>query len=311
MKGWVLMKKSLAGLVTVIFVMILTVTGCTSSKWVAKVNGTVIGLDQYNTRVNDAKVIYEKQQVDFTTEDGKETLIKLKKQILECMILNEIISQEVQKLKLKTDDPKISEKEIEIKQGFDTEEQFQERLKWTGMTESDLQNYLSLNQKISSDTELTEDDIKAYYEKNYDQVKASHILVDTEEEANEIIVQLKEGANFEQLAKEKSIDEGSKSSGGELGYFSRGQMIPEFEKAAFEQKVGEYSGRPVKTEYGYHIILVEEYKQASAADLAAKKDIVATAAINARIDNYIRELRDNAKIEYAEEYKPETSEPAK
>ncbi|MDD2235429.1 MAG: peptidylprolyl isomerase, partial [Desulfitobacteriaceae bacterium] len=172
-------------------------------------------------------------------------------------------------------------------------------------------NYLSLNQKISSDTELTEDDIKAYYEKNYDQVKASHILVDTEEEANEIIVQLKEGANFEQLAKEKSIDEGSKSSGGELGYFSRGQMIPEFEKAAFEQKVGEYSGRPVKTEYGYHIILVEEYKQASAADLAAKKDIVATAAINARIDNYIRELRDNAKIEYAEEYKPETSEPAK
>ncbi|MDD2233288.1 MAG: SurA N-terminal domain-containing protein, partial [Desulfitobacteriaceae bacterium] len=175
------MKKSLAGLVTVIFVMILTVTGCTSSKWVAKVNGTVIGLDQYNTRVNDAKVIYEKQQVDFTTEDGKETLIKLKKQILECMILNEIISQEVQKLKLKTDDPKISEKEIEIKQGFDTEEQFQERLKWTGMTESDLQNYLSLNQKISSDTELTEDDIKAYYEKNYDQVKASHILVDTEE----------------------------------------------------------------------------------------------------------------------------------
>ncbi len=68
------MKKSLVGIVSIIFVMILAVSGCASSKWVAKVNGTAISLDQYNTRLNDAKVSYEKQQVDFTSEDGKENL---------------------------------------------------------------------------------------------------------------------------------------------------------------------------------------------------------------------------------------------
>lgn len=311
------MKKSLVGLVAVIFVMILAVTGCMSSKWVAKVNGTVISLDQYNTCVNDAKAIYEKQQVDFTTEDGKKNLTQLKSQILEFMIMNEIIRQEVQKLELKTDDPKVSEKETELKQNMGTEEQFQEELKKIGMTEPDLKNYLALNLKVTSDTKLTDNDIKAYFDKNSDrygepeQVRASHILVKTEDEANQIIAQLKEGANFEQLAKEKSTDEGSKSSGGKLGFFSRGQMVPEFEKAAFEQKVGEYSAQPVKTEFGFHIILVEEHKQAKAADYAAVKDTVAKDALDEKIQNYFDDLKKNAKLEYAKGYKPETSEPAK
>jgi Parvulin-like peptidyl-prolyl isomerase len=316
-KGCGLMKKSLMGMVSIIFIMILVVTGCASNKWVAKVNGTAIGLDQYNTRVNDAKVIYEKQQVDFTTEDGKKTLTQLKNQILDFMIMNEIIGQEVQKLGLKTDDPKIIEKETELKQNMGTEEQFQEELKKIGMTELDLQKYLALNLKVTSDSKLTDDEIRAYFDKNSskygepEQVKARHILVKTEDEANQIIAQLKEGGNFKELAKEKSLDEGSKGSGGDLRFFPRGQMAPEFEKAAFEQKVGEYSAQPVKTEFGYHVILVEEHKQAVAADYTAIKDTVAQDAMNEKIKNFYDELKKSAKLEYAKGYDPEATEPAK
>jgi peptidyl-prolyl cis-trans isomerase C len=319
-KGCGLMKKSLVGIVSILFVMIVLVTGCTSlggNKWVAKVNGTAISLDQYNTTLNNAKAVYEKQQVDFTTEDGKKNLTQLKNQILEFMIMNEIITQEVQKLELKTDDPKISEKETELKQTMGTEEQFQEELKKIGMTELDLQKYLALNLKVTSDTKLTDDEIKAYFEKNInkygepEQVKARHILVQTEDEANQIIAQLKAGGKFEELAKEKSTDEGSKGAGGDLGFFPRGQMDPEFEKAAFEQKVGEISSQPVKTAFGYHVILVEEHKQAVAADYASVKDAVAKDAMDDKIQSYYDELRKNAKLEYAEGYNPETTEQAK
>ncbi|HWQ70999.1 MAG TPA: peptidylprolyl isomerase, partial [Desulfitobacteriaceae bacterium] len=299
------MKKSLVGIVSIIFVMILAVSGCASSKWVAKVNGTAISLDQYNTRLNDAKVSYEKQQVDFTSEDGKENLAQLKNQILDFMIMNEIISQEVQKLGLKTDDPKVSEKETELKQNMGTEEQFLDELKKMGMTEPDLQKYLALNLKVTADTQLTDDEVKAYFDNNADkygepeQVRARHILVATEDEANQIIAQLKEGGNFEELAKEKSLDEGSKGSGGNLDFFARGQMVPEFEEAAFAQKVGEYSAQPVKTQVGYHIIFVEEHKQAVSADYAAVKDTVAKDAMDEKIQNYYDQLKKNANMEYA------------
>lgn len=311
------MKKSLMGIVSVIFVMILVVSGCSSSKWVAKVNGTAISLDQYNTRLNDAKAVYEKQQVDFSSEEGKENLTQLKNQIFDFMIMNEVISQEVQKLGLKTDDPKVSEKEAELKQDVGTEEQFLDELKKMGMTELDLQKYLALNLKVTADTQLTDDEVRAYFDKNPDKygepekVKARHILVATEDEANQIIAQLKEGGNFEELAKEKSLDEESKGSGGDLDFFARGQMVSEFEEAAFAQKVGEYSAQPVKTKFGYHIILVEEHKQAVAADYAAVKDTVAKNVMNEKINNYYDQLKKNANLEYAKGYDPNETKAAK
>jgi parvulin-like peptidyl-prolyl isomerase len=88
-----------------------------------------------------------------------------------------------------------------------------------------------------------------------DQVHARHILVNTEQEAQAIRQQLESGADFATLAKEKSIDPGTKDKGGDLGWFGKGVMAPEFEKAAFSLKVGEIS-QPVKTQFGYHIIQV-------------------------------------------------------
>jgi peptidyl-prolyl cis-trans isomerase C len=87
-------------------------------------------------------------------------------------------------------------------------------------------------------------------------VHASHILVKTEQEANSILFDLKRGASFEEMAKKHSICP-SKSKGGDLGWFGKGQMVKEFETAAFTQKVGELS-KPVKSQFGYHIIKVTE-----------------------------------------------------
>jgi peptidyl-prolyl cis-trans isomerase C len=106
---------------------------------------------------------------------------------------------------------------------------------------------------------VTPEDIKARYDKEVaampptDEVKAAHILVKTEEEAKAIIADLDAGKDFAELAKEKSADP-SKSEGGDLGYFSKGRMVPEFETAAFALNVGEYTKVPVKSQFGFHVI---------------------------------------------------------
>jgi len=90
------------------------------------------------------------------------------------------------------------------------------------------------------------------------EVRASHILVKTEAEANEILFDLKRGASFEDMAMKKSLCP-SKSKGGDLGFFTRGRMVKEFEDAAFSLQKGELS-KPVKTQFGYHIIKVTDQK---------------------------------------------------
>ncbi|NYB72684.1 peptidylprolyl isomerase [Sedimentibacter hydroxybenzoicus DSM 7310] len=113
------------------------------------------------------------------------------------------------------------------------------------------------NQIILSDEEL-----KGYYEKHKDtyvtqeMVKASHILVDSEEKATEILEDITDGLSFEDAAKEFSSCP-SKEAGGALGQFGKGQMVPEFEDAVFAMQAGEISG-PVKTQFGYHLIKLTE-----------------------------------------------------
>jgi peptidyl-prolyl cis-trans isomerase C len=123
-----------------------------------------------------------------------------------------------------------------------------------------------LNREIVDKVKVDPADVKKYYEvhsSDYatgEQVKASHILVDTEEKAKEIKKKLDEGADFAELAKADSSCP-SASRGGDLGYFTKETMVPEFAKAAFALKVGEIS-EPVKTQFGWHIIKVTDRKPA-------------------------------------------------
>ena len=111
---------------------------------------------------------------------------------------------------------------------------------------------------------ITDEEIRARYDKQMadtppvNEVKARHILVKTKEEAEAIIKQLDGGAEFEKLANEHTTDPSGKTSGGDLGYFAPGQMVPEFEKAAFALEVGDYTKEPVQSQFGWHVIKVED-----------------------------------------------------
>lgn len=122
---------------------------------------------------------------------------------------------------------------------------------------------------------MTDDALKARYQETIkklagaEQIKARHILLKTEDEAKKVIGALKKGGDFAKLAKEKSTGP-SASDGGSLGFFGKGQMVPAFEKVAFALKKGAYTEAPVKTQFGWHVIQVEDRKK---ADVPAFKEV--------------------------------------
>jgi len=184
-----------------------------------------------------------------------------------------------------------------------------------------LNNFLAsqyLQKEVVDKITLSEKEIKAYYNdhqeafKTPETVKARHILILVEKTAAEadrknlkakaegILARLKAGEDFAKLAEENSDDPGSKSKGGDLGFFEKGSMVPAFEAAAFSLKPGELSGI-VETEYGYHIIKVEERKEASLEPYEAIKDKVKEQALQeirkAKVTAFVEKALKEAKVE--------------
>lgn len=150
---------------------------------------------------------------------------------------------------------------------------------------------------------VSEGDVKNLYNerakeaKNEFEVKARHILVATEEEAKKIVEDLKKGADFEKLAKEKSTDKGSGADGGELGWFGKDRMVKEFADAALKLKKGEVS-EPVKTSFGWHIIKVEDRRPVKFAGFDEMKDGLKSELANQKVQAYIEDLLKKADIVY-------------
>ncbi|MCB9976719.1 MAG: peptidylprolyl isomerase [Rhodospirillales bacterium] len=153
--------------------------------------------------------------------------------------------------------------------------------------------------------ELTDERIKQAYEDykakfpKVEEVKAAHILVskDDEKKALDLIKQLDGGADFAKLAKENSLD-GSAESGGDLGYFAKNEVVPEFAKAAFETKPGSYTKKPVKTDFGYHIIKVEDKRTRPAADFETAKPYLEQELSRQLYNEVVAKWRDEANIEH-------------
>lgn len=126
-----------------------------------------------------------------------------------------------------------------------------------------------------------------------EEIRARHILVDSEKEAKAILMQLKSGANFATLANEKSIDKNA--NGGDLGYFTEDMMIPEFGKAVFAMKKGQMS-EPIKTPYGWHIVLVEDKRLAEAPTFEEMQDALKQVYAERNMQNVLQSERDKAKV---------------
>lgn len=148
---------------------------------------------------------------------------------------------------------------------------------------------------------MTEEALKRRYAKfveessGKEEVRASHILVDSEDKAKDIIAKLKAGGDFAKLAKEHSMDP-SAGDGGDLGYFSDRQMVPEFAAAAFGLAKGAHTGAPVKTQFGWHIIKAEDRRTGKTPSFEDAKDELKSLMSNELGRDLITGLRGNAKI---------------
>ncbi|MDI6604749.1 MAG: peptidylprolyl isomerase [Thermoanaerobacteraceae bacterium] len=290
-----ILKK--ASTIIIFLVIAVFLTSCSSSKnIVAKVNNQDITskefTDTFNTVKNQIKSNPQYNK-DVWNKDynGKKLIDAVKENVMDNLIMEKILLKEAQKQNITA-----SSKEID-------DEYNKEKLANKDITKEEAKNNLLINKLIDSwtkDVKISDEDIKKYYESNKSQfevVKASHILVADEKTANEIYNKLMQGADFAQMAKQYSIDTSTKDKGGELGEFPRGTMVQEFDNAVFNLKAGEIS-KPVKTQYGYHIIKsegitvksldeVKDYIKQNLED-SKKKEI---------FDTKYNELKKDAKIE--------------
>lgn len=129
-----------------------------------------------------------------------------------------------------------------------------------------------------------------------EEVRARHILVATEKAARDIVAELAKGADFSAVAKAKSSDSSARE-GGDLGYFTEGDMVPEFSAAAFKLKPNEWTREPVKSQYGWHVIKVEDRRKTVPPKFEDVKDQLASEASQEMIGDVIEKLRGKAKIE--------------
>lgn len=152
------------------------------------------------------------------------------------------------------------------------------------------------------DGKITDAAIKKKYDEiiktlpDQDEVKAAHILVGDEKTANDVLAKLNKGEDFAKLAKEYSLDP-TKDNGGDLGYFVQGAMVKEFGDAAFAMKKGEVSKTPIKTQFGYHIIKIEDRRKQAKPTLDQVKDRVRAQVADEQIKKLVEDLRAKSKVE--------------
>ena len=181
--------------------------------------------------------------------------------------------------------------------GLDKEPGFQRRLDF--LRTRALRNIYVEREIVGT---ITPDDIKAEYDKQsaefkpLEEISARHILVANKEEAETLIAELDAGKDFAELAKEKSTGP-SGPNGGDLGRFARGRMVPEFEAAAFDLAAGAHSSEPVETQFGWHVIKVEEKGETSPPSLAEMEDQIRGTLVRQNFETVMAKLRAETTIE--------------
>lgn len=285
-RGWMYVAIGLAVVLAV--VLAIPKFGGGSGETMAMVNGVKISKDQ----------LY-----DAMLEQGGEST-------LNNLISDELLNQEAEKAGVTVTDADIEKEIANIKKNFPSDEEFNAALAQNGLTLESFKEQVPPQVKLRKILEpkagVTDEQVKQYYEDNkasYDtqeQVQASHILVATKQEAEAILKQLNEGADFATLAKEKSTDTTSAVNGGDLGFFQKGVMVAAFEQAAFALKNPGDLSPIVETEHGFHIIKLTEHKAAKQSTFeenqAAIKDQLVNQKVSEMANSWIEEVRAKATI---------------
>ncbi|WP_019241565.1 MULTISPECIES: peptidylprolyl isomerase [Bacillus] len=228
---------------------------------------------------------------------------------LDTLINNKIVELEAEKEKITVSDKEVKEELNNFIADYGGEDKFNAALESSNVSLSDfkkdVENFKKIEKLLEPSIKITDDEMKTYFEQNKEnfnqaaQVEASHILVEDEATVNEVEKKLAAGEDFAELAKTYSKDTSNAENGGQLGYFGAGEMLEPFEKAAFAMKVGEIS-KPVKTDYGYHIIKVTGKKEAKTAVYEDHKDEIKKALfdekVNSEYPTWLAEKKEKYKI---------------
>lgn len=214
--------------------------------------------------------------------------------MLDTLISYKIVELEAKKAEIEVTDEEVEAEYEQYSEQYGGVDGMMTMLKEYNMTEDDVREdiriYLLTLKLLENQVEVTDDEILAFFEENKsnfatpESITASHILVEEEALAKELIKRINNGEDFTELAKEYSVEEGVADTGGSLGTFGRGEMVAEFEEAAFAMEVGELSKAPVKTEYGYHVILIEDKVAGEDADFESSKDEARKMLLEERMD---------------------------
>jgi len=292
----------------------------------ATVNGDRILLADLNRQVSQVQA----SDPSLSTNDAaaNEALYRIRHQLLDNLIQFKLLDQEARRRNIPIDPAEVTKSVEAVKEAnnFATDADLLAWLKASGKSMSDLKSAFAenlriqeLSKELTADILVTNDDIAAYYNANPSQfvipegVKAHHILLAVSPDATplqkekvrkralELIKELNNGADFVALARANSDDPGAKDNGGDLGAFDRGRMVKAFEDAAFAAPVGVVVG-PVLTEFGYHIIRVDEKLPAGVVPLATVEEDPRVRAfllkpkIQKRLDDEVAKLKAESDI---------------
>jgi len=253
----------------------------------ARVNGVGISLDLYNRQVAQAQAAMVSQGLDPNSAAGKEALKSLKQQVLDQLINDVVIGQQAEKEGVKFTDNDLNVRLAQMVTDAGSVDKLNEYLTKNQISLGDLCS--QLRSQIAGEAMLSR--VASTLPTSVEQVHARHILVNTAALAQAVLLQVRQGRDFVALAKQYSIDEASKSNGGDLGWFPKGVMEPQFEAIAFQLRPGQVS-EVVQTQFGYHIIKVEERETSR----SLPPELVQNARQQAFLA-WLQAVRDTMKIE--------------
>lgn len=202
-------------------------------------------------------------------------------------VLREMVTLSILNDKYEVDENEVDERIAEVKEQLG--DQFEMLIQQQGIQDEDeLKRFMKANllqeAAVTEGLEVSEDEIKAQYDKEITEIDAQHIVVEDEEDAVKIKKELDEGADFAKLAKKHSTDEANKNDGGNLGYFGYGEMVGEFFEAAYELEKDTIS-EPVQTSYGFHIIKVNDKREKEDIEsFEDRKEAIERELLNSKID---------------------------
>jgi len=258
--------------------------------------------NEYVAKVDGEKIL--QTELDDTLREQYGT------EVLDTLITNKIVELEAKKEGVSVSEDTIQAEYEELAESYGGEESLQAALEENGLTEQSVKDNIRMYQLtknvIATSVDISDEEVAQYFEDNKDsygqkeEVVASHILLEDETTAKDVLAKIKTGEDFADLAKTYSIDTTTKEDGGEIGYISRGQMDEQFEEVAFGLEKGSISDI-VQTSEGYHIIKVTDKVPAEEAVFEDIKDEVYATVLEERINeeyaSWLAEKQEQYKIE--------------